>query len=126
MNLRFLLDEHYPPALVTRLVERGVDAVGLLSDRPSLLGASDIAVLRQATAEGRVVVTEDVSTFPAAVREAPDHVGVAYCRSNLFHRDPPGLARLADALVALAADPPTGLGTQAVIWWLENSLTMRT
>ena len=122
MSLRFLLDEHYPPALVTRLVERGVDAVGLLEDRPSLLGASDIAVLRQATAEGRVVVTEDVSTFPAAIREAPSHVGVVYCRSNVFQRTPAGLSRLADALVALAADPPAGLGTQAVIWWLDAKL----
>jgi len=119
VSIRFLLDEHYPPALVTRLGERGVDAVGLLGDRPNLLGTSDRVVLSQAASEGRVVVTEDVSTFPNAIREVPNHVGVVYCRSAIFRRTPGGLARLADALVKLAADPPVGLGTQAVIWWLE-------
>ena len=119
MSPRFLLDEHYPPTLVARLLERGVDAVGLLGDRPYLLGAPDSTVLRQAATEGRVVVTEDVSTFPAAVREVPDHVGVVYCRSSVFHRTPAGLSRLADALATLAADPPTGLGEHPVIWWLD-------
>jgi len=113
------LDEHYPPTLVARLLERGVDAVGLLGGRPRLLGAPDSTVLRQAATEGRVVVTEDVSTFPAAIRDVPDHVGVVYCRSSVFQRTPAGLARLADALVALTANPPAGLGEQPVIWWLD-------
>ncbi|MCL2653395.1 MAG: DUF5615 family PIN-like protein [Propionibacteriaceae bacterium] len=119
MTLRFLLDEHYPPALVILLAEHGVDAVGLLGDRPSLPGTPDSTVLRQAATEGRVVVTEDVSTFPAAVRDVPDHVGVVYCRSSVFRRTPAGLASLADALMALASNPPAGLGDQPVVWWLE-------
>lgn len=122
MIIRLLLDEHYPPMLVTRLVERGIDAVGLLGDRPGLLGAPDVQVLRQAAAEGRVVVTEDVSTFPAAVRQVPDHVGVVYCRSSVFQRTPAGLVKLANALVSLATDPPGELGRQPVIWWLEADM----
>ena len=125
MSLRFLLDEHYPPALAARLAAQGVDAVGLLGDRPSLLGAPDSAVLKQAVSEGRVVVTEDVSTFPATIREVPAHVGVVYCRSAVFQRAPAGLSRLAEALTTLARNPPPGLGAHPVIWWLEPAPSQR-
>ena len=118
MTLRFLLDEHYPPSLAARLSELGVDAVAILSDRPGLLGATDADVLRAATDEGRVVVTEDVSTFPVAIRDVPHHVGVVYCRSTVFHRTAAGMVKIAAALAAIAADPPAGLGVQPVIWWL--------
>ncbi|MCL1838037.1 MAG: hypothetical protein FWG47_01800 [Propionibacteriaceae bacterium] len=103
-----------------RLTARGVDTVGILGDRPNLLGAPDAAVLRQSALEGRVVVTEDVSTFPAAIRAVPDHVGVVFARSLVFQRTPAGLARIENALAALALDPPSGLGTQPVIWWLAS------
>ena len=116
--LRLLLDEHYPPSLARLLHERGVDAVALLSDCPELLGAPDAVVLRTAASQGRVVVTEDVSTFPAAIREVPDHIGVIYCRSTVFHRTPAGLPQIAEALAALAASPPPGMGVYPVIWWL--------
>jgi len=124
VSLRFLLDEHYPSALVARLNERGLDAVGLLGERPHLLGAPDAVVLRQAATEGRVVVTEDVSTFPAAILEVPNHAGVVFCRSSVFHRTPAGLTRLCESLVTLASNPPTGLGTQAMTWWLEAAASM--
>jgi hypothetical protein len=119
MALKFLLDEHYPATLAAVLADAGVDAVALNPDRPELLGATDADVLRQATIEGRVVVTEDVSTFPAACAQVPGHLGVVYCRSQVFQRTPAGLARLAAALDTLAHATPPGLGEAPIAWWLE-------
>jgi predicted nuclease of predicted toxin-antitoxin system len=118
-QLRVLLDEHYPPKLAQLLEEAGVDAVALLGGRPTLIGTPDAAVLRAARQERRVVVTEDVTTFPAAIIQVPDHLGVIYCRSQVFRRTPNGLGEIARALAALAANPPTGLGTEPLIWWLS-------
>jgi len=100
------------------LTNQGVDTVAILSDHPELLGATDAVVLQTAADLGRVVVTEDVSTFPAAVAAVPDHIGVIYCRSRVYHRSPDGIGRIAAALVELAQNLPPGLGTQPVIWWL--------
>ena len=65
-RIRFLLDEHYPGWLADDLAADGVDAVALTARRPALRGADDARVLQAAVAEGRVVVTEDVSTFSTA------------------------------------------------------------
>ena len=65
-QIRFLLDEHYPGWLAEGLAADGVEAVALTAHRPGLRGADDQRVLEAAVAEGRVVVTEDVSTFSAA------------------------------------------------------------
>jgi len=113
-----LLDEHYPPHLAVMLTSQGVNTVAILSDHPELLGAPDTVVLKTAAELGRGVVTENVSTFPAAIREVPDHVGVIYCRSTVFHRNPTGIGHIAAALTELAQNPPPGLGGQPVIWWL--------
>lgn len=116
--LRFLLDEHYPGWLADELADEGVDAVALVAHRPELRGLDDGRVLAAAVAEGRVVVTEDVPTFAAAIEMVPNHVGVVYCHHARFPRTRPGLAKLRKALCALAADPPAGLGSSPTIWWL--------
>ena len=113
-----LFDEHYPFWMVDRVRASGVDAVGLACDRPALRGVDDTEVLRVAVAEGRVVVTEDVRTFPAAIRDIPDHVGVIFVRRSAYPRNPSGMARLEDALLALLKDPPPGLGTAPLEWWI--------
>ena len=117
-TIRFLLDEHYPGRLAEDLTADGIDAVALIAHRPELRGASDARVLEAATAEGRVVVTEDVSTFSVAIALAPDHIGIVYCHHARFPRTRTGLAKLRKALGALAADPPPGLGEHPVVWWL--------
>ena len=119
-DLRFILDEHYPPSLARALSAAGIDTVALVADRPALVGATDAQVLAAAVAEQRVVVTEDVSTFPAAVALVPAHLGVVYCRSQVFRRTPAGLATIERALVQLAAHPPAGLGQAPVVWWLSS------
>jgi hypothetical protein len=78
-------------------------------------------VLRTAAAEVRAVVTEDVTTFPAAITAVPHHVGVIYCRSRVFHRTPAGLDKIRCALTALCLNPPAGLGTGPVVWWLAEA-----
>ncbi|MDR0593329.1 MAG: DUF5615 family PIN-like protein [Bifidobacteriaceae bacterium] len=116
--MAFLLDEHYPPRLAELLAARGVNAVTLTHDRPSLRGRPDDEVLRRARSEGLVVVTEDVTTFMAAVALVPDHRGVVLCHQRRYPRTPSGLPRLADALTALTRDPPGGFGTGPLMWWL--------
>jgi hypothetical protein len=102
-------------------MEDGIDAVALVGSRPELSGTPDADMLPAAKAEGRVVVTEDVTTFPAAIAQVADHMGVVYCRSQAFHRTPERLGNLRRALAALAVDPPTGLGTTPLAWWLSFS-----
>jgi PP-loop superfamily ATP-utilizing enzyme len=120
-QIRFLLDEHYPGWLAVDLVADGIDAVALTAHRPGLRGVDDKRVLEVAVAERRVVVTEDVSTFGAAATLVPDHRGIVYCHHARFPRTRPGLERLRKALVALAADPPAGLGEHPIVWWLDAS-----
>lgn len=117
-EIRFLLDELYPGWLADELSATGLDAVALVTHRPELRGMDDGRVLAAAVADGRVVVTEDVSTFSAAIAMVPNHIGVVYCHHGRFPRTRPGLAILGKALVALAADPPEGLGEQPTVWWL--------
>ncbi|MDR1186937.1 MAG: DUF5615 family PIN-like protein [Bifidobacteriaceae bacterium] len=118
-TVSFLLDEHYPPRLRDLLTEGGLDAVTLTHDRSWLRGRPDDEVLKQAAAERRVVVTEDVGTFMAAVLLVPEHCGVVLCHHRRFPRTASGLMRLADALLDLAADPPPGLASAPLIWWLQ-------
>lgn len=118
-NLHFLLDEHYPGWLAEELTADGIDAGALVSHRPGLRGAADDRVLAQAAEESRVVVTEDVSTFSAAMTRVPHHVGVVFCHHARFPRTRPGLERLRRALVALHASPPEGLDESPVVWWLS-------
>lgn len=117
-EIRFLLDEHYPGWLADKLSAGGVDAVALNAHRPELRGVDDAGVLQAAVAEGRVVVTEDVTTFSAAIALVPLHVGVVYCHHARFPRTRPGLDRLLRALISLASNPPEGLGEHSLEWWL--------
>lgn len=117
-GVRLLLDEHYPGWPAEKLSADGVDTVALNAHRPELRGLDDRAVLEAAVAEGRAVVTEDVTTFSAAIALVPRHVGVVYCHHARYPRTMPALDRLHRALLALAADPPAGLGEHPVVWWL--------
>jgi hypothetical protein len=119
VQIRFLLDEHYPGWLAEDLAADGVEAVALTAHRPGLRGADDKRVLEAAVAERRVVVTEDVSTFGAAAALVPNHLGIVYCHHARFPRTRPGLEKLRKALVELVADPPAGLGEHPVVWWLD-------
>lgn len=122
-QIRFLLDEHYPGWLADALTAEGIDTVALTTHRPELRGVDDRSVLEAAVAEGRVVVTEDVSTFSAAIAPTGSHVGVIYCHYARFPRTRPGLERLRRALAELAKQPPEGLGQHPIEWWLAVPTT---
>lgn len=115
--IRFLLDEHYPPWLAEELSAAGFDTRAVVVD-PELAGSDDTRVLAAAVAEGRVVVTEDVATFHIAISQLPDHRGVVFCHRSRFPRRAGTLGMLRDALIALAIDPPAGLGSLPLEWWL--------
>lgn len=117
-RLRFLLDEHYPDWLAAELTAAGFDTISVVGSA-QLRGVDDQTVLAFAAAERRIVVTEDVTTYTAAIAAVPAHCGVAFCHHARFPRTRPGLARLRAALEALAADPPAGLGTVPLVWWLD-------
>ena len=68
-KIRFLLDEHYPGWLAEALETDGIDAIALTAHWQQLRGVDDEQVLRAAVADGRVVVTEDVSTFGGTRRK---------------------------------------------------------
>ncbi len=118
-QIRFLLDEHYPRWLADELNEAGYDSISVVASI-RLRGADDLSILAFAAAEKRVVVTEDVTTYAIAMAAVPEHVGVAFCHHARFPRTRPGLSRLRAALEALATDPPAGLGTGPLVWWLDH------
>ncbi|MDR1808339.1 MAG: DUF5615 family PIN-like protein [Propionibacteriaceae bacterium] len=120
-DLAFLLDEHYPPALADTLRARGLDVQAVIA-RDDLRGQADTVVLAAAAREGRITVTADVTTFPAAIAAVPGHAGVIYCDSERFPRSINALPRLAEALVAFAADPPAALAYPGFIWWLPAAV----
>lgn len=110
MAIQLLLDERYPGWLADELSGDGVDTVAASAHRSELRGVDDGSVLQAAASEGRVVVTEDVTTFSAATAAVPDHVGVIYCHHARYPRTRAGLNRLHCALLELSKEPPTGLG----------------
>jgi predicted nuclease of predicted toxin-antitoxin system len=111
VQIRCLLDEHYPGWLAEDLAADGIIAIALTAHRPGLCGVDDKRVLEAAVAERRVVVTEDVSTFGAAAALVPNHLGIVYCHHAQFPRTRPDLEKLRKTLVALVADPPRIRGT---------------
>lgn len=67
--MRLLLDHDVSgPRVGARLAARGHD-VRALDQEPQHAGLADDDVLRLAAADGRIVLTHDVNTFPAVLRE---------------------------------------------------------
>ncbi len=118
-TIKLLLDEHYPGWLADELDEAGVSTQAVIT-RHDLRGANDTTVLRIATAEGQVVVTEDVATFSIAISAVPDHSGVIFCHHARFPRTRPGLAKLRDALHRFADETPPSVGVAGFVWWLDG------
>lgn len=119
VTLKLLLDEHYPGWLAAQLTSAGVDAEAVVF-RDDLRGVDDITVLSEASVAGRVVVTEDVTTFSLAIAAVPDHAGVIFCHSSRFQRTRAGLTRLQKALQQFATQPPAGIRGTAFVWWLSE------
>ena len=67
--MRLLLDEHFDYAIAEQLRRRAIDAIAVQRERPDLEGQDDDIVLRTATSEHRVVVTNNVRDYAPLVDE---------------------------------------------------------
>lgn len=87
-----------------------MDAVAVTNDRRHLLGQDDDVVLRDATAEQRVVVTNNVRDYAPLVdtfgirRET--HYGVLFTDDDTFPRGESGIGLLVRSLDPFARDKP--------------------
>ncbi|NOT29481.1 MAG: DUF5615 family PIN-like protein [Planctomycetes bacterium] len=77
-ELALLADENLHPEVVRSLVEREVDIVS--AAQVGLSGAGDVAILRRAVAEKRVVVTHDRDFGTLAIRAGEPFFGIVYLR----------------------------------------------
>ena len=122
--MKLLLDEMYAPAIAALLRDWGRDAVAV-KERPPLMGLSDEALVRVATAESRAVVTENVKDYAAVHQRilavGQQHSGLIFADARRFPRlGPNHVPVLADALTALLSDHGTMLDDiDSFLWWLQ-------
>jgi predicted nuclease of predicted toxin-antitoxin system len=118
--VRLLLDEHHSPKIAAQLVKAGYDVVAA-SSNPHTRNIPDEQLLEAATADQRVVVTENIADFiPLASRRIRDghrHPGILLTHPDRFNRSrssyPGSLIR---ALKAFLNDPP--VSGDSWVWWL--------
>ncbi len=81
---KFYTDKHIPKAVTSQLRKRGVDIVRC--EDVGLDNAEDFSHLEYATAEGRVVVTNDADFVRLHQRwqtEGKEHAGILFCLSHV-------------------------------------------
>lgn len=101
----------YSDVIAVELRARGHDAVCVREVIPALAGALDDEVLRNAAAQERTLVTENVRDYrpleTALLADGGHHHGIVYTTDRQFPRgDPQTVGRLVLALDALLTDPP--------------------
>lgn len=77
--VRFYTDEHVARAVIRGLRQRGADV--LTVPEAGMLGASDLAHLARALAEGRVLFTQD-DDFLRLHAAGVQHAGIAYATQD--------------------------------------------
>ena len=118
--VKLLLDVHHSRLAAQRLRDKGYDVLAA-SDDPALSGLADDELLRAATHDGRVAVTENARDFDRIVRSwtprGEPHGGVVFTSPRRFHRGSKAYPdNLVVALAALLDDPPDS--TLDWIHWL--------
>ncbi len=107
--MKLLVDEMYSTEIAVGLRARGVDAVSV-HEVPDLESQSDSKVLRHASQDCRVVVTNNVRHFAPLVEafglSGESHHGVLFTDDQTFPRGENGIGRLVLALAAFAAGKP--------------------
>lgn len=97
-----LLDEMLPPSLAAELNRAGCDTVAVSADS-DLRGMPDAEVLERATAQARVLVTDNIRDFVplsnAWVAQGRLHAGVLLLSSRTFPMTPSRTGRIAAALL---------------------------
>lgn len=104
--LSYLLDEHLSPAVATGVTTRRPDIpIVALRDwqAGAFLGADDEFILAAARSDGRCLVTFDLRTIPALLRDWSDsglaHGGVVFVHARSFAPD--DIGGLVHALIGL-------------------------
>lgn len=95
--MKFIADEHIPPAFVTALRGEGYDVttVGDVLD----LGSDDESILAYAREENRVVLSADTDFWGAdPTLDLTDHPGVLACNVNAPPGDIAAAVRQIDAM----------------------------
>lgn len=107
--MRLLLDEMYPPDLARDLCRKGRDVIAV-AERADLRERDDEGLLRAASAEHRVLLTENVKHFrPIAERlqgEGTAYVGLLFTSARTFPRARSQLRPLFAALDRYLAEHP--------------------
>jgi predicted nuclease of predicted toxin-antitoxin system len=106
--VRFLLDEMYSPDIALALQRKGTDAVSV-HERSQLEGEpDDREILRAATREGRVLVSNNAKDLVPIVDEfglgGEMHLGVLLTSDVTFPRTREMIALMVRSLAAFAAD----------------------
>lgn len=108
--MRLLLDEHYTYTIAEQLRLRGVDAIAIQRERSELEGQEDNVILRTATAERRVVVTNNVRDYAPLVEDfglrGETHFGVIFTDDATFPRTHAGVGLIVRALAAFVEGTP--------------------
>ena len=122
--MKLLLDEHFAPEIASSLRQRGHDVVAV-AERLDLRHRADIDILVAATAEHRVVVTEDAKDFlPLGARRLPDrrpHFGVVLVPRRSFPRSRDGFGRIVRAFDALLRAHPGDDDLMGDVIWLTGA-----
>ncbi len=107
--MRLLLDEHFDRAIAEQLRGRGVDAAAV-TERPEFVGRPDRELLRAATSERRVLVTNNVRDYAPRVEafglRGETHFGVLCTDDDTFPRAEAGIGQLVRSLEAFVAAKP--------------------
>ena len=119
--MRLLLDEHYSPKIAAGLRKRGHD-VDSANERLELRGLADRELWAVATAEKRVLVTENVADFMPLVREAAaagaTHFGVVFTSPRSLPRGPKTIGLYLELLETFLRERPAGSGLADEVHWL--------
>ena len=120
-RVKLILDVHHSRVAAERLRADGYDAQAA-ADFPELAPLPDEELLRQASADGRAVVTENAKDFDRIVRAwvatGEHHAGVIFTSPRRFHRGSAGYPEnLIVALTRFLATPP--VAELDWVHWLE-------
>lgn len=107
--MRLLLDEHLAKSIAAELRARGIDAVAVTED-PSLVGLSDLELLRRGVAQKRALVTYDLRDLRTWINELvvleEEHCGVVLVNAKRFPQHERYIGTLIDALDRLCREMP--------------------
>ena len=106
--MRLLLDEHYPSMIAEQLRRHGFDVIAVeetgFATAGGMRGLSDEPLLRRATAEGRVLVSENIRDLVPLHRSflprGEAHAGIILTASRSYSRRRDAVGRLIRALAA--------------------------